>query len=84
MNLERRKRNRQLSLHYLCAAADGPTVYLGQDMKTAHAGIRISASDWQAAMDHVERALVKFKVADTESTELLALIDRLADQIVES
>ena len=84
MNLERRKRNRQLSLDYLCAAAGGPTVYLGQDMKTAHAGLRISASDWQVAMDHVERALVKFKVADTESTELLALIDGLADQIVES
>lgn len=43
MNLERRKRNRQLSLDYLCAAAGGPTVYLGQDMKTAHASLRISA-----------------------------------------
>jgi hemoglobin len=84
MNLERRKRNRQLSLDYLCAAAGGPTVYLGQDMKTAHAGLGIGASDWQVAMDHVERALVKFKVPDRESKELLALIDELADQIVES
>jgi hemoglobin len=84
MNLERRKRNRQLSLDYLCAAAGGPTIYLGQDMKTAHAGLGISASAWQVAMDHVERALVKFKVPDRESKELLALIDGLADQIVES
>ena len=84
MNLERRKRNRQLSLDYLCAAAGGPRLYIGQDMKTAHAGLRISASDWQLAMVHVERALVKFKVPDRESRELLALIDVLAEQIVES
>ena len=35
-------------------------------------------------MDHVERALVKFKVPERESKELFALIDGLADQIVES
>lgn len=84
MNLERRKRNRQLTLDYLSAAAGGPTVYLGQDMKTAHAGLAISASEWKVAMDHVERALVKFKVPERESKELFALIDGLADQIVES
>jgi hemoglobin len=33
MNLERRKRNRQLTLDFLCAAAGGPTLYIGQDMK---------------------------------------------------
>ena len=83
MNLERRKRNRQLSLDFLCAAAGGPTLYLGQDMKTAHAGLGISAGDWQIAMDHIERALLKFKVPEKESKELLALIEDLADQIVE-
>ena len=84
MNLERRKRNRQLTLDYLCAATGGPSLYLGQDMKNAHAGLEISASDWQIAMDHVERALLKFKVPETESRELLALIDGLAGEIVES
>jgi hemoglobin len=84
MNLERRKRNRQLTLDYLSAAAGGPTVYLGQDMKTAHAGLAISASEWKVAIDHVERALVKFKVPERKSKELFALIDGLADQIVES
>jgi hemoglobin len=33
VNLERRKRNRQLTLDYLIAATGGPTLYLGQDMK---------------------------------------------------
>ena len=40
MNLERRKRNRQLTVDYLSAATGGPALYLGQDMKTAHAGSR--------------------------------------------
>jgi hemoglobin len=84
MNLERRKRNRQLTLDYLCSATGGPVLYLGQDMKTAHAGLEINASDWQLAMDHVERALVKFNLPGKETKELLALIDGLADQIIES
>jgi len=83
MNLERRKRNRQLTLDYLCAATGGPTLYLGQDMKTAHAGLEISASEWKIAMDHVQLALAKFKVPDRESKELMAVFSGLADQIVE-
>ncbi|MGH7934739.1 MAG: group I truncated hemoglobin [Candidatus Binataceae bacterium] len=83
MNLERRKRNRQLTLDYLCAATGGPTVYLGQDMKTAHAGLEINASDWEIAMDHVQLALTKFEVPDRESQALMDVISGLADQIVE-
>jgi len=83
MNLERRKRNRQLTLDYLCAATGGPTLYLGQDMKTAHAGLEISENDWKVALDHIQRALAKFKVPDKEGKELLALVSSLSDQIVE-
>ncbi|MBV8356497.1 MAG: group 1 truncated hemoglobin [Deltaproteobacteria bacterium] len=83
MNLERRQRNRQLTLDYLCAATGGPTLYLGQDMKTAHAGLGINASDWQIAMDHVQRALTKFKLPERERKELMAVLSSLADQIIE-
>jgi hemoglobin len=48
MNLDTRKRNRQLTLDYLAAASGGPTLYLGKDMKPAHAGLGISASDWKS------------------------------------
>jgi hemoglobin len=83
MNLERRKRNRQLTLDYLCAATGGPAFYLGQDMKTAHEGLGISAGDWQIAMDHVQRAMTKFKLPERESRELMAIFSGLADQIIE-
>ena len=83
MNLERRKRNRQLTLDYLAAAAGGPTLYLGQDMKSAHAGLAISAGEWKIAMDHIERALAKLKVPQREGKELLAIVEGLIGEIVE-
>jgi len=83
MNLDTRKRNRQLTLDFLAAASGGPTLYLGKDMKPAHAGLGISASDWEVAMDHIERALKKFKVPERESKELLAIVDGLRGEIVE-
>jgi hemoglobin len=33
MNLERGKRNRQLTVDYLCAASGGRALYLGQNVK---------------------------------------------------
>ena len=83
MNLDRRKRNRQLTLDYLAAASGGPTLYLGQDMKPAHAGLSINASEWKLSMDHIERALAKLKVPERESKELIALVDGLKGEIVE-
>ena len=83
MNLDSRRRNRQLTLDFICAATGGPTFYLGKNMKTSHAGLGITRSDYQLAMDHVRKALVKFKVPERESKELIALIDGLAAEIVE-
>ena len=84
MNLDSRRRNRQLTLDFLCAAAGGPAFYLGKDMKNSHAGLGISASDWKISMDHIDKALKKLKAPDRESKELLALVDGLAREIVES
>lgn len=83
MSLESRKRNRQLTVDYLCAMAGGPVFYLGPDMKTAHAGLAISASEWQIAMDHVQRAISKMGVPEREAKEFLALFLKDQKQIVE-
>jgi len=83
MSLESRKRNRQLTIDYLAAKSGGPTLYLGRDMKTAHEGLGISESEWNLAIDHVERAAAKFKVPQRESNEFLSLFHVLKQQIVE-
>jgi len=51
-------------------------------MKTAHAGLGITAADWQIATDHVERALAKLNVPGREGKELIAVIDAPRDEIV--
>jgi hemoglobin len=84
MNLERRKRNRQLTLDFICASSGGPTLYLGQDMKTAHAGLGITPDEWKIATDHAKRALAKFNVPDRESGELIGLFESLRGEIVEA
>jgi hemoglobin len=83
MNLERRRRNRQLTLDYVSAVTGGPTLYLGQDMKTAHAGLGISAEEWKIAMDYVDRALAKFRVPERESKEFIAVFEDVRAEIVE-
>ena len=83
MSLDSRRRNRQLTLDYLCAVAGGPAFYVGKDMKSAHAGLAISSLEWRTSTEHVERALKKFKVGAQESKEFCALIEDLRDQIVE-
>ena len=82
MNLARRQRNRQLTVDFLSAATSGPTIYLGQDMKTAHAGLEITGAEWQVAMDHIERAVAKLNVPNRESKELMAVFAASKDDIV--
>lgn len=32
----------------LCELADGPCVYIGRPLKTAHAGLGITEAEWEA------------------------------------
>ena len=44
-SVDTNRRERQLAVDFIAAAAGGPTFYLGRDMKTAHAGMGITKSD---------------------------------------
>jgi hemoglobin len=77
------KRRRQLTVDYFCRASGGPCFYTGRDMKLGHAGLGITGSEWQAAMQHLAAALDKFKVATREKGEVLQLISGLKTEIVE-
>ncbi len=76
-------RIRQLVVDQLCAATGGPCVYIGRDMKTAHQGMGISETDWNAAVAHLVATLDKFKVPAKEKAEVLAAISGLENDIVE-
>lgn len=78
-----KKRIRQLVVDQLCAVTGGPCVYIGLDMKTAHAGLGITEADWNAAVKDLVDTLDKFKVPQKEKDELIALVATTKADIVE-
>lgn len=81
MNLDRQKRNRQLTLDYLAAQAGGPVLYLGLGMRGAHAGLEVSAADWALARACFERA-VAAEIPKAAREELLDLFDSVRSDVV--
>jgi hemoglobin len=77
------KRDRQLLVDFLCAAAGGPVVYRGRDMKTSHEGLQISESDWRIFVEHTTATLDKFRVPAREKAEFLEAAASLKGDIVE-
>ncbi len=77
------KRLRQHILDQFCAAAGGPCVYTGREMRTVHKGLGITEADWDAAAKHLVAALDKYKVPEAEKNELLAFVVTQKKDIVE-
>jgi hemoglobin len=78
-----KKKLRQHILDQFCAAAGGPCVYMGRDMKTTHRGLGITEADWDAAATHLVAALDKYKVPEPEKKELLTFVVAQKKDIVE-
>ena len=74
---------RQHVVDQLCEATGGPCYYFGRSMKTVHAGLGITESDWQLTVEQLNATLDKFKVADNERTEILTMFAGLKKDIVE-
>jgi hemoglobin len=74
---------RQLAVDMICWATGGPCVYIGRDMKTAHAGLGITAAEWDKAVGHFAATLDQFKVPAKERQELLEIVGKLKTDIVE-
>jgi hemoglobin len=81
---DNRRRARQLIVDFLVEAAGGPAYYTGRDMKTSHAGMGISPSDWEVFLDHTRAMLAHFGVGEREQGEVLGFLDSLKGDIVEA
>ena len=66
----------------VCAATGGPCQYKGRDMKSAHAGMRITDAEFNALVEDLVMSLDKFKVPAQEKNELLGALGGLKPQIV--
>ncbi|TKS62375.1 MAG: hemin transporter [Nitrospira sp.] len=67
-----------------CMATGGPCTYSGRDMKTTHAGMKISNEDFGALVEDLVKALDMFKVPAQEKGELLSLLGPMKKDIVEA
>jgi len=77
------RRERQLAIDFIAAAAGGPTFYLGRDMKTSHAGMGITGDDYAAFARNLSATLDKFKVPEPERGQVMAFLASLESDIVE-
>ena len=77
------KKIRQHVVDQFCAAAGGPCLYTGRDMRTSHHGLGITNDDWDASAKHLVETLDKFKVPEKEKNELLAFVTSLKKDIVD-
>ena len=70
-------------VNQVCAGTGGPCTYTGRDMKTTHAGMRISEADFNALVEDLVAALNTYKVPEKEKQELLGILGPMKKDIVE-
>lgn len=67
---------------FLCQASGGPCKYQGQDMKTAHTGMKLNDAEFNALAEDTIKALDKFKVPAGEKNEVIGLLGSLKGDVV--
>jgi hemoglobin len=82
-SIDSHKRSRQLLVDQICSLSGGPCYYIGRDMKTSHAGLGITESEWTANLELTKQVLESKGVGSREQAEFLALFERYKNDIVE-
>ena len=83
-SLDSRRRAQQLTVDWICAASGGPCYYLGRDLRTSHAGLQITPSEWEASLELTRTALRNHAVGLREGSEFLALFEQYKNDIVDA
>ena len=77
------RRTRQLIVDQICELAGGPCIYSGRDMRTSHAGLGITQSEWEASLRHLRAALGQAAIPSREAGEFISFFERYRAEIVE-
>jgi hemoglobin len=67
----------------LCEATGGPCTYTGRSMLETHDGMKVTAGEFDVAMQHLDAALDELRVPKEDQVELVALIMPMRGDIVE-
>lgn len=77
---------KQLKKHLInqvCQASGGPCTYEGRDMKTTHAGMKVTTAAFSALVEDLVQSLDTFNVPKKEKDDLLAVLGPMKSDIVE-
>ncbi len=69
-------------VQFLVLATGGPVHYDGRDMKSAHAGMKISNPEFDAVLGDLKASLDRLQIPNKEQKELLSIIESTRPQIV--
>jgi hemoglobin len=75
-------RLKMMLVDQICEATGGPCTYTGKDMKSVHAGMRITDAEFSALVEDLVKSLDKFRVPAQEKNELLTALGGMKPQIV--
>lgn len=67
---------------FFCAGSGGPEAYPGKDMRTAHRGMNINATEYLAVMDDIVGAMNDCKVGPQEQADVIAILYSLKGEIL--
>jgi hemoglobin len=66
----------------VCEATGGPCKYTGKDMKTAHAGMKITNREWNITGAHMMAAMRAKRVPRKEQGEVMRMLGSMKGDIV--
>lgn len=66
-----------------CAGSGGPCTYAGRDMASTHAGMGVTAGEFDALVEDLVATLEQFNVPKAEQGELLGVLGPMRPDIVE-
>jgi hemoglobin len=80
---DKKMRDLQLNIDYMCKVTGGSNYYMGRDLKTSHAGLGITREEWDANVRYMKEALEKCRIPKREKGEVLAIWKGFRKDVVE-
>lgn len=76
-------RLKKMLVDQVCEATGGPCTYSGRDMKETHAGMGVTAGEFNALVEDLVASLDNFSIPKPDQGELLVLLAPMKGDIVE-
>lgn len=73
---------KQNLVEQICEVTGGPCIYTGRNMRTAHTGMAVTETEFDAVIEDMSKTLDKFQVAADNKAELIGALAKMKGDIV--